>query len=73
MHPTVSDYIRILKLEHEFYKHLERFEAIRSATAETPTTTYTAQEIDAMMRALGEVRHGLPPRRAESKKSSSTR
>jgi hypothetical protein len=62
MHMTVSDYVKVLKMEMELYKHLERFEARRSATPETPTRTYTAQEIDAMMRALAEVRQGLPPR-----------
>jgi hypothetical protein len=69
---TVSDYVEILKVENELYKRLERFEAIRSAAPETPTRPYTAQEIDAMMRALAEVRHGLPPRRAGSKTPSSS-
>jgi hypothetical protein len=62
MNMTVSDYLKVLKMENELYKRLERFEALRSATPETPTRTYAAQEIDAMMRALAEVRHGLPPR-----------
>lgn len=70
-HPTVSDYIRLLKMEDQLYKRLERFEAMRSAVPETPTRSYTAQEIDAMMRALAEVRYGLPPRRAGSKTPSS--
>jgi hypothetical protein len=62
---TISDYVKILKMENELYKRLERFEAMRSAVPETPTRTYTAQELDAMMRALAEVRHGLPPRRLD--------
>jgi hypothetical protein len=65
MHPTIPDYLTLLKLENELYKRLERFEAMRSAVPETPTTSYTRQELDAMMRALAEVRHGLPPRRPD--------
>jgi hypothetical protein len=65
MHMTVSDYVKVLRMEMELYKHLERFEARRSAAPETPTRSYTAQEIDAMMRALAEVRHGLPPRQPD--------
>jgi hypothetical protein len=63
---TVSDYVKVLRIENELYKRLERFEVMRSAAPETPTTTYTAREIDAMMRALAEVRYGLPPRRPGS-------
>jgi hypothetical protein len=57
---TVSDYVRVLKMEMELYKHLEWFEAKRAAVPEKPTNSYTTQELNAMMRALAEVRHGLP-------------
>jgi hypothetical protein len=70
MHMTVSEYVKVLKIEMELYKHLERFEGRRSATPETPTRTYTAQEIDAMMRALAEVRHALPPRRSDPRRQA---
>lgn len=62
---TVSDYVRLLKMEDELYKRLERFETIGSAEPEKPTNSYTPQELEAMMRALAEVRHGLPPMRRD--------
>lgn len=62
---TVSDYVKILKMEDALYKRLERFEAMKAAAPETPTRPYTPQELDAMTRALAEVRYGLPPRRRD--------
>jgi hypothetical protein len=62
---SVSDYVRLLKMENELYKRLERFEAKRWADPEKPATSYTPQELDAMMRALAEVRYGLPPTRRD--------
>jgi hypothetical protein len=62
-HPTVSDYIRLLKMEDVLYRRLERFEAMRSAAPETPTRPYTDEEMRVMMRALAQYRHGLPPTR----------
>ena len=62
---TVSDYVRLFKIEAELYKHLKRFAAKRSADPEKPTASYTPQELEAMMRALAEVRHGLPPMRQD--------
>jgi hypothetical protein len=59
-HITVSDYVKVLKVEMELYKRLERSEAKRAAASERPTNSYTTQELNAMMRALAEVRHGLP-------------
>ena len=57
---TVCDYVRLLKIENELYKRLERFEATRSSDPDEPAASYTPQELEAMMRALAEVRHGLP-------------
>jgi Zn-dependent oligopeptidase len=65
MHPTVSDYVKVLKMEMELYKRLERSETKRAAASERPTNSYTTQELNAMMRALAEVRHGLPPMRRD--------
>jgi hypothetical protein len=59
-HMTVSDYVRLLKMEDQLYKRLERLEAIRSAAPETPTTSYTDEELHVMIRALAQYRHGLP-------------
>jgi hypothetical protein len=57
---TVSDYVKVLKIENELYKRLERFEAMRSVAPETPTRPYTDGELRVMMRALAQYRHGLP-------------
>jgi hypothetical protein len=62
MHMTVSDYPKVLKMENELYKSLERFEARRSVDPEKPTTSYTDEELRVMMRALAPYRHGLPGR-----------
>jgi recombination DNA repair RAD52 pathway protein len=57
---TTGDYLRILKIEHELYERLEMLQAKRSAEPERPTSTYTDEELDVMLRALTRHRHGLP-------------
>jgi hypothetical protein len=58
---TVSDYVRLLKIETELYKRPEHFEARRSVDPEEPTGSYTDEELHVMIRALAQHRHGLPP------------
>jgi hypothetical protein len=58
--PTVSDYCRLVKLETALYERPERLGAARSAEPESPTGTYTDEELRVMMRALAQYRHGLP-------------
>jgi hypothetical protein len=60
MHMTVSDWLKVLKMEDQLYKRLERLEAMRSIAPETPTRPYTGGELRVMMRALAQYRHGLP-------------
>lgn len=60
MHPTVSDYVRLLKMEDGLYKRLERLETIGSCETETPTTSCTDEELHVMIRALARYRYGLP-------------
>jgi hypothetical protein len=57
---TVSDYIRLIKMEAELYKRLERRETITSGDPEKPTSSYTDEELHVMIRALARYRHGLP-------------
>lgn len=57
---TVSDYVRLLKIETELYKHLERFDATRLRDPEKATSSYTDEELHVMIRALAQYRHGLP-------------
>ena len=56
---TVSDYVKVLKMENELYKRLDRFEA-RSGDPEKPTSSYTDEELQVMISALAQYRHGLP-------------
>ena len=60
MHMTVSDYLKVVKMELELYKRLERRDTIRSGDPEKPTNSYTDEELHVMMRALAQYRHGLP-------------
>lgn len=53
----------ILKMEAELYKRLEHRGPIRSGDPEKPTTSYTDEELNVMMRALAQHRQGLPSRR----------
>ena len=39
---TISDYLKVLKMENELYKRLERFQAMKSAAPEWPATTILA-------------------------------
>jgi hypothetical protein len=55
--PTVRDFLKIIEIEERLWKQLE---AATPAEPERSKQTYTAEELDAMMRALAEVRHGLP-------------
>ena len=58
--PTVSDYCKLVQLETALYERLERLEAARSAEPEKPTSSYTDEELDVMVKALARYRHGLP-------------
>jgi hypothetical protein len=57
---TVPDFLRILKLEQDALKLLERLEAKRPTEPETPRSPYTDEEMQIMMRALAEYRYHLP-------------
>ena len=41
-------------------KHLAHYEATKSADPEKPTSSYTGEELQVMIRALARHRHGLP-------------
>jgi hypothetical protein len=59
---NVRDFLRVLKIEERLIKRLEE---MKPAEPARPKQEYTAEELDAMMRALAEVRYGLPPRRPD--------
>ena len=58
---TLSDYLRVLKMEMEAVKLLKTSSAGRTMEPESPTTAYTDEEVQIMTAALAEYRHHLPP------------
>lgn len=64
---TVSDFLRVLKMEMDAVKLFGRLEAKRAAEPERPTTQYTDEEMQVMVQALAHYRHGLPPPRGDQR------
>lgn len=60
--PTVREFLRIITIEERLIKQLEE---MKPAEPERLEQEYTDEELDAMMRALAEVRYGLPPQRPD--------
>jgi hypothetical protein len=58
---TLSDYLRVLKMEIEAMRLLKTSSAGRAMEPESPTTVYTEEEVRIMTAALAEHRHHLPP------------
>ncbi|HLY01968.1 MAG TPA: hypothetical protein VKR56_05660 [Candidatus Cybelea sp.] len=58
---TVSDYLRVLKMEIEAMKLLKTSGTGRPMEPGRPTAVYTEEEIRIMTAALAEYRHHLPP------------
>lgn len=59
---NVRDFLRIITIEERLIKQLEE---MKPAEPERLKREYTDEELDAMMRALAEVRYGLPPQRPD--------
>jgi hypothetical protein len=58
LNPTLLDFCRIIQIEQVLFGRLVQARAKPEAAGER----YTDEELQAMMRALAQVRHGLPPR-----------
>jgi hypothetical protein len=58
---TLSDYLRVIKLEMEAVKLLKTSTAATATESEKVTTVYTDEEVQIMTAALAEHRYHLPP------------